>query len=284
MDSPAEETPSQLHPRSNRGYFKVWRMMFDSAVWSMPPNYFRLWLWMLAQATHAGNANQRHLSPGTFTTSYRQMADALEWTNEHHQPKKPSLKWLIKACEWFKAERMITIETRKHLFSSITICNWNVYQQQDHTLGNTEENSQENSQGNIFKHVKHVKKENTFVASHESTRCLKAWEQYRPIIEKHRETYLRVFDELHRLDKLPWEGEEGIFAICAFAVKEWTAGMIQAPSKLRKPSKQYPELKTWEVIQGQIRGQREKAQENGKPELTDDLKAAIAKRMPSVHG
>ena len=106
--------------------------------------------------------------------------------------------------------------------------------------------------GNKPKEKVKEKETTTLVASHDAIRCLKAWEQYRPIIEKHRETYLQVFDDLHRLDKIPWEGEDGIFAICALAVKEWTAGMIQAPSKLRKPSQKYPELKTCEVIRGQI--------------------------------
>ena len=40
------------------------------------------------------------------------------------------------------------------------------------------------------------------------------------------------------------------------------AGFIQTPTKLRKPSKSYPELKTWQVIEGQIGKEPEKREES----------------------
>lgn len=260
----------------HRGYYKTWRKEIDSPIWSKPPLYGRVWHWLLNRATHPGNASKRNLPIGTLTTTFSQMAEAVQW-EDNRQPKIPDRKTLSRILEWMETESMIVIETCPKRFTKISICNWLTYQSTDDELVPSERTTE----GTLSKNVKHVKKENTFVASHEAERCLKAWEQYRPIIEKHRTTYLQVFDELHRLDKIPWEGPEGIFAICAFAVKEWTAGMIQAPSKLRKPSKQYPEMKTWQVILGQLKDR----QENGHPsaELTDDLKAAIAKRMPHVH-
>lgn len=88
------------------------------------------------------------------------------------------------------------------------------------------------------------------VASPEAEICLKAWENHRPLPKgADRDSYLKVFDDLHGIDSLSWSE---IHAICSHAVTVWEPSMIQAPSKLRQPSKAYPELKTWQVIQGQI--------------------------------
>lgn len=256
------------------GWLKLWRCLADSAIWSKPPLYGKVWLWLLFRATHPGNASKRNLPIGTLTTTFSQMAEAVQW-EDNRQPKVPDRKTLSRILEWLEIEGMIVIETCPKRFTKISICNWLTYQSPDDELVPSERTSERTTEGTPSKNVKHEKKKEPFVASHDAIRCLKAWEQYRPIIEKHRDTYLQVFDDLHRLDKLPWEGEGGIFAICAFAVKEWEAKHIQAPSKLRKPSKQYPELKTWQVIQGQIQGQRENG--NGHPKEPDAIDLLFAR-------
>lgn len=89
--------------------------------------------------------------------------------------------------------------------------------------------------------------------SSESQKCLQSWERHRRLPNGiDRDIYHKAFDDLHRLNGVPWDGRTGIYAICKWAVAQWEAVHIQAPSKLRKPSKAYPELKTYQIIQGQI--------------------------------
>lgn len=98
------------------------------------------------------------------------------------------------------------------------------------------------------------KKKEPYVSNPESEAALAIWEEGRPLPNGiDRTTYLKVLDDLHRIDKVPWDSVDGIYEICRWAVTVWESKHIQSPSKLRKPSRTYPELKQWQVIQGQIR-------------------------------
>ncbi len=265
-----------MTPERGKTWFKWYRKTEMSDIWTRHPLYLKVWAWLLA------NVDQ---DTGEFTCTYEHIADRVQWIDKGH-PHVPSRKVIHDILHWMKLNSMLRITTLgdgNRKYTKVNICLWETYQSKTSSVRNRTKTEKLLSSKNKEDTTTDT---STFVASHDAIRCLKAWEQYRPIIEKHRDTYLQVFDELHRIDKLPWEGEDGIFAICAFAVKEWTAKMIQAPSKLRKASQKYPELKTWQVIQGQLtdRHAPNKSERNGSTELTDDLKAAIAKRMPHVHG
>lgn len=117
--------------------------------------------------------------------------------------------------------------------------------------------------GKSYKEVKEVKEKKIkepFVATPESEHALSIWEEHRPLPHgADRLIYLKVMDELHRLDKVPWDGDKGIYEICRWAVTVWEKKHIQSPSKLRLASKTYPEMKQWQVIQGQIADKGPKA-------------------------
>ena len=106
---------------------------------------------------------------------------------------------------------------------------------------------------------KKAPKKPTYTPSLQAQKCLAVWVSHRalPTGIKH-DTYHKIFDDLHRLDKVDWDGETGIYAIAKWAVTQWEPCHIQSPSKLRQPSKAYPELKTYQLIQGQINTQTEK--------------------------
>jgi len=90
-----------------------------------------------------------------------------------------------------------------------------------------------------------------YKASDQAHQCLNEWARRRPLpLGAAREIYLKTFDDMVRLDGLPWAD---VGQIVLHAVTEWEPGWIIAPSKLRKPSTAYPELKTWQVIQSQLK-------------------------------
>jgi hypothetical protein len=88
-------------------------------------------------------------------------------------------------------------------------------------------------------------------------------------------TYEKVFDDLHRLDGLPWQT---IGRIVQHACEEWTSGMILSPSKLRVKGavKAYPELPCWQVIEQQMSGEHRK-RDRGDDDL-DDLMEQVSRQ------
>ena len=72
---------------------------------------------------------------------------------------------------------------------------------------------------------------------------------YRDRYHRH---WCKVLDDLHRIDKQSWEE---IRTVIDFALDRWVPRYMQSPTKLRQPSKAYPEKKCWEIIRGQIHGQ-----------------------------
>ena len=96
------------------------------------------------------------------------------------------------------------------------------------------------------------KSTDSYEASDDAKKAVALWHEHRPLNENHWPTYWKVLDDLHRLDKVPWNSSSGIIAIITHAVTVWGQQHIQSPSKLRLRSRSYPEKKTWEVIQGQL--------------------------------
>jgi len=114
---------------------------------------------------------------------------------------------------------------------------------------------------------KKATKRSIYTPSLQAQKCLTTWVNHRALpTGVERDTYYKIFDDLHRLDKVDWDGETGIYAICHWAVTQWEPCHIQSPSKLRQPSKTYPELKTYQLIQGQINTQTEKTAQRQTPD------------------
>lgn len=98
--------------------------------------------------------------------------------------------------------------------------------------------------------------------SPEAIKTLMVWEEYRSLpAGGDRDAYHKTFDDMHRLDGISWNSDTGITAIAEYAVTRWTRKHIQAPNKLRLDNKSNPGMKTWQVIQGQILGDQEEAQQ-----------------------
>lgn len=69
---------------------------------------------------------------------------------------------------------------------------------------------------------------------------------------KYKLAWCKVFDDLHRIDKLEWKE---IREISEFAMRSWVPKYMQSPTKFRQPSKAYPEKKCYEIMQGQMKGE-----------------------------
>ena len=107
----------------------------------------------------------------------------------------------------------------------------------------------------VAKKVPEAKNEkpNAYQPSPETLKALEIWEGFTPLPQTaSREKCLKVLDELHRLDGLTWDR---IYRICTHGAREWVPqGFIASPAKLRTPTRS-GEMKTWEAIERQARGQ-----------------------------
>ena len=98
------------------------------------------------------------------------------------------------------------------------------------------------------------KHRNQYDPSIQAQSIFERWRKHPEIDYKSRykHHWCKVFDDLHRIDRLPWDE---IRAISEFAGKQWVPRFMQSPTKLRQPSKAYPEKKCWEIIQSQMKGE-----------------------------
>ena len=95
------------------------------------------------------------------------------------------------------------------------------------------------------------KKPKSYEPSLESIKAYEAWHKKSPVPnENKRDAYCKVFDDMHAIDKVAWKE---IYAILKEAVTVWVPnGYLESPMKLRKPSRQYEDMKTWQVIQSKM--------------------------------
>ena len=113
----------------------------------------------------------------------------------------------------------------------------------------------------------------------ESRLVYKAWNAKCPVPDEEKEdSYCRVFDDMHRIDKVSWED---IYKICNQAIMQWVPnGWLESPMKLRKPSKQYEDMKTWQVIKSKMeKSGNAKVEDKAATTVKQDagLTAALAK-------
>ena len=99
---------------------------------------------------------------------------------------------------------------------------------------------------------KSTKKQPPYHPSEEAKKAAATWDEKRMLPKSDWTDYWKIFDEMHRIDKLQWNGPSGIWAIVEHATTVWETTHIQSPTKLRQKSRPYPELYTWEVIRNQI--------------------------------
>lgn len=93
------------------GSFLIARALFQSAIWTKPPQYLKLFLWLIGRAAFQdGHTYQgRTLKRGQLVTSYSKISEALAY-HANHRIIKPSLKEIRLILDWLASESMIICE------------------------------------------------------------------------------------------------------------------------------------------------------------------------------
>jgi len=117
------------------GFIFLWREFRSSPLWyKMPYSDGKLWLWILFEATHKGNAKRRGLPPGTFTTTYSEMCREMEWMENNairHVQRETVRRTLFRLQD----DDRIAIKSCYKKNTNITVCNWSTYQEPDFGAG-----------------------------------------------------------------------------------------------------------------------------------------------------
>ena len=91
------------------------------------------------------------------------------------------------------------------------------------------------------------------VNSEQSEAIMRVWEKHREEAPpKNRESLKAVFDDMQRIDGASWEEINEVVGYVAMHWQEY----LQSPSALRKRSRKYPDLWTWEVARNQMKNGR----------------------------
>lgn len=135
----------------NNTYILISRKLIESGIFSKPPLYLKLWMWLLVQANFADNNG---LKRGQVRTTYAEMREAMSYYVGFRKVK-PSKSEVFRALEYMRgnerdSERntetpMIeTVKTTRHIL--VTICNYNDYQDPDFYERNDEDTANETSE------------------------------------------------------------------------------------------------------------------------------------------
>ena len=100
----------------HRGWIKFWRKAEDSPVWSMPPLYLKVWIYILMKVDR---------KTGSIKTTLGTISDRVfyyEWDTE----RTPDRKTILRILRWLEVEGMIIHESHKR-FTKISVVNWALY-------------------------------------------------------------------------------------------------------------------------------------------------------------
>src|SRR3990167_2270633 len=99
------------------GYTKAWKKELDSAIWTMPPLYHRVWFWLRQNAKYKVELFTTRrgfgiwLRPGQLLTSLDLIGKGVAW-REHGVERVPNRKTVKDILDWLNhpVNDMIAIE------------------------------------------------------------------------------------------------------------------------------------------------------------------------------
>ena len=261
-------------PPARPPWRKLWVKLQNSDIWDMHPVYLKTWIWLVLNADP---------DTGRLQFTLEHIADRVRWT-ENNKLLTPKRGRMAEVLNWFVGQNMAEKTTGgagNRKYTALTIVNWGTYQSlgqeaQDGkgTTTGTRNTAPYNEQARgevpevlrtepdtIVSGVSTPRRrrpKTPYQASAEAQKALQSWAKHRPLPDGiDPDEYHKILDDMHRIDKVSWNSATGIYAICRWAVTEWQQAYIQSPGKLRERSKGYPEMKTWQVIQGQVQASLE---------------------------
>lgn len=111
------------------GYIKLYRRLFDSTLWSLPPDELRLAVYLLLRARHSTNPKKLpgvEVKRGEIITSLMDIAEACEWHENRraHRWSKQKVARMLKALSeiGFLTHKSDTYGTH------LSLCNYDTYQ------------------------------------------------------------------------------------------------------------------------------------------------------------
>jgi hypothetical protein len=123
------------------GAFVISRSIFESEIWYKPPEYLKIWLYLIGKANHKGRKYRGYYCErGQYFCNYKELREQLSYKIGYRNKKYGDFapKTLMKYLR--KTQRITT--TKKPRGILVTIINYDTYQ----TLGNYEKTSEETNE------------------------------------------------------------------------------------------------------------------------------------------
>lgn len=171
------------------GYILLSRKLIESKIMSKPPQFLKVWVWLLLRAQYA---DRNGIKRGQIRTSIPEIQESMTY-NVGYRKHRPSKKEIWGILEWLRNPRegstkvTMAVTTKVTGGMLITISNYDIYQNPKNYEGNDEGNYEgptkvTTGEQLINKKVKRIKKENK--KQEESTELpawldKTAWQSYR---------------------------------------------------------------------------------------------------------
>jgi hypothetical protein len=132
---------SDLHRRP--GWVTQWRKEEDSAIWDVPPLFYKVWRWILINVDW---------ETGTLTATSTHIADRVQY-RENNRSRIPMRATIVRILRWLEAQSMIELKvsgSRNAKYFDLSVVNWDTYNLSDKELV-TPKIRQKNANCTIFK-------------------------------------------------------------------------------------------------------------------------------------
>jgi len=110
------------------GYIFLWRRTADHPIWRKDEWHIRIWVWLLLEAAHRGNAQHRALPIGACDVTYPEVREGTWYVDERGGTKKVSRRKLNSVLLWMASENMVNYQAGRGKATRIHITNWQKWQ------------------------------------------------------------------------------------------------------------------------------------------------------------
>jgi len=114
----------------NEGAFILSRSVFNSDIWFMPPEYLKIWIYIIGKANHKGMKYRGHYCErGQYFCDYRELNEQLKY-NIGYRKNMPNENFMKNLMKFLRSTQRITT-LKKPRGVLITVLNYTEYQNLD---------------------------------------------------------------------------------------------------------------------------------------------------------